>query len=99
MQRRAEWRVRPGRLALRAFSGVAGTMLSVLIRMELMQPGNLILSGNHQLYNVIITAHVSISSNNSSDWCGLYGRVGNGRTLMGAAWDFNQLAGDVLQQA
>ena len=29
----------------------------MLIRMELAQPGNQILDGNHQLYNVIITAH------------------------------------------
>jgi cytochrome c oxidase subunit 1 len=40
-----------------AVSGVLGTCFSVLIRMELAQPGNQILNGNHQLYNVLITAH------------------------------------------
>ena len=39
------------------FSGLLGTCFSLLIRMELAQPGNQILGGNHQLYNVIITAH------------------------------------------
>jgi cytochrome c oxidase subunit 1 len=40
-----------------AFSGVLGTMMSVIIRMELAQPGNQILMGNYQLYNVLITGH------------------------------------------
>ena len=40
-----------------AFSGLLGTCFSMLIRMELSQPGNQILEGNHQLYNVVITAH------------------------------------------
>nr|YP_011008023.1 cytochrome oxidase subunit I [Cutleria multifida]WBP69889.1 cytochrome oxidase subunit I [Cutleria multifida] len=39
------------------FSGVLGTAMSVLIRLQLASPGNQFLSGNHQLYNVIVTAH------------------------------------------
>jgi len=39
------------------FAGVLGTTMSVLIRMELAQPGSQILLGNHQLYNVLITGH------------------------------------------
>ncbi len=44
-------------LLFAGFSGVLGTVFSMLIRMELAQPGNQILNGNTQLYNVIITAH------------------------------------------
>lgn len=40
-----------------AIAGVMGTCFSVLIRMELARPGDQILGGNHQLYNVLITAH------------------------------------------
>jgi len=40
-----------------AFSGVLGSAFSLLIRMELAQPGTQILGGNHQVYNVLITAH------------------------------------------
>ena len=39
------------------FSGMLGTAFSVIIRMELASPGVQYLHGNHQLYNVIITAH------------------------------------------
>lgn len=44
-------------LIFAAFAGVLGTCFSLFIRMELAHPGNQVLSGNHQLYNVIITAH------------------------------------------
>ena len=39
------------------FSGVLGTAMSMLIRMELAHPGSQILNGNYQLYNVLITGH------------------------------------------
>ena len=39
------------------FSGVIGTVMSILIRMELAQPGSQILNGNFQLYNVLVTGH------------------------------------------
>jgi len=41
-------------------SGIVGLIFSILIRMELSNPGNQILNGNFQVYNVIITAHAFI---------------------------------------
>ena len=38
-------------------AGLMGTTMSVLIRLELSYPGNQILLGNHQLYNVLVTGH------------------------------------------
>jgi cytochrome c oxidase subunit 1 len=43
-----------------ALSGVVGTTLSAVIRFELRDPGDQLLLGNYQLYNVIITAHAFI---------------------------------------
>nr|QGA30557.1 cytochrome c oxidase subunit 1 [Neopyropia yezoensis] len=40
-----------------AFSGILGACASILIRMELAQPGNQLLLGNHQVYNVLVTEH------------------------------------------
>ena len=44
-------------LLIGSFGGVAATFMSLIIRMELVSPGNQILLGNYQLYNQIITAH------------------------------------------
>jgi cytochrome c oxidase subunit 1 len=40
-----------------AFAGVAGTTMSIFIRIQLSHPGNNFLLGNHQLYNVLVTGH------------------------------------------
>jgi cytochrome c oxidase subunit 1 len=42
------------------FAGIIGTVFSIIIRIELANPGNQILEGNYQLYNTIITAHAFI---------------------------------------
>jgi cytochrome c oxidase subunit 1 len=42
------------------FSGLIGTGLSVLIRLELAAPGIQYLQGDHQLFNVIVTAHAFV---------------------------------------
>ena len=44
-------------LVFAIFAGMLGTGFSVLIRMELAAPGVVFLHGDHQLFNVIITAH------------------------------------------
>ena len=38
-------------------AGLVGTAFSVLMRMELMHPGDGILGGNYHLYNVLVTGH------------------------------------------
>lgn len=42
------------------FSGIIGTIFSIIIRLELAAPGSQILGGNSQLYNVVITAHAFV---------------------------------------
>jgi heme/copper-type cytochrome/quinol oxidase subunit 1 len=39
------------------FSGIIGTVLSMIIRTELAFSGTQVLAGNYQIYNVVITAH------------------------------------------
>jgi cytochrome c oxidase subunit I len=43
-----------------AFAGVLGLLMSVIIRQELGVPGDGVLLGNHQLYNVLITGHAFV---------------------------------------
>lgn len=47
-------------LIFAVFSGMIGTAFSVLIRLELAAPGVQYLQGDHQLFNVIITAHAIV---------------------------------------
>jgi len=44
-------------LIFAAISGIIGTIFSIYIRIQLAYPGNSFFEQNHQLYNVIITAH------------------------------------------
>lgn len=41
-------------------AGIIGGLVSFIIRMELMETGNQVLAGNHQFYNVLVTAHALI---------------------------------------
>ena len=43
-----------------AISGVAGTLLSLFIRMALAQPNGSFFEFNHHLYNVIVTGHAFV---------------------------------------
>jgi len=43
-----------------AFAGIIGTLFSVFMRIELAAPGNGLLGGDFQLFNVLITAHAFI---------------------------------------
>ena len=40
-----------------AFSGVLGLIVSMAMRLELSQAGEVFLAGNYQLYNVLVTSH------------------------------------------
>lgn len=40
-----------------AIAGITATTISIVMRLELAAPGDQILNGNYQLYNVLITAH------------------------------------------
>lgn len=42
------------------FAGIVGTTLSIVVRWELSDPGNQILMGNHQTYNVLVTSHALV---------------------------------------
>ena len=44
-------------LVFAVVAGVIGATFSVIMRMELMEPGDQILGGNHHLFNVLVTAH------------------------------------------
>ena len=41
-------------------AGIIGALFSVIFRLELMEPGDQWLGGDHQFYNVLITAHAIV---------------------------------------
>ena len=47
-------------LVFAIFAGMIGTAFSMIIRLELAAPGVQFLQGDHQLFNVVITAHAVI---------------------------------------
>jgi len=47
-------------LVFGSVAGVMGTVLSIIIRMELAHSGSQILGGNYHLYNVLVTGHAFI---------------------------------------
>ena len=47
-------------LMFAVFAGMIGTAFSVIIRLELSAPGVQFLEGDHQLFNVVITAHAIV---------------------------------------
>lgn len=47
-------------LMFAVFAGMIGTAFSMIIRLELAAPGVQFLQGDHQLFNVVITAHAII---------------------------------------
>lgn len=47
-------------MILSIMSGLIGTSLSIIIRLELGGAGVQVLSGDNQLYNVIVTAHALV---------------------------------------
>ena len=51
-------------------AGVIGTAFSVLMRMELMHPGDGILGGNYHLYNVLVTGCLLYTSPSPRDISG-----------------------------
>ena len=50
-------------LIFAVIAGLVGTGMSVLMRMELMYPGDGILGGDHNLYNVLVTRVIFIEEN------------------------------------